>query len=82
MDVADGFTWLVLSLDVIALSVGIGWYLAETSRRRVPYRRNLSGDPRIFDPHILVNGRWVPHTVTHWAGLPPSEQRAWFGLRH
>jgi hypothetical protein len=80
MDFADGFTWLVLSLDVIALSVGIGWYLAENCRRRVPYRRSLSSDPRIFDPHVLVNGRWIPQRVTHWARLPPSEQRAWFGL--
>jgi hypothetical protein len=79
MDMTDYFTWLVLSSDAIALIVALGWYLSGDIRKTC-YRRSLSRDPRVFDPHVLVNGRWVPKEVPHLCCLPFSEQREWLKL--
>jgi hypothetical protein len=78
MDVIDCFIWFVLSLDATVLIVALGWYMAECGRRKVPYRRSLSSDPRVFDPHVLINGRWVPRVGLHRHDPSP----AWFGPRH
>jgi hypothetical protein len=77
MDFADYFTWFVLCLDATALIIALGWYLAESGRRKVPYRRSLSSDRRLFDPHVLINGRWVPRERLR----RPVPAPAWFGPR-
>jgi hypothetical protein len=77
MDFVDCFIWFVLSLDATVLIVALGWYMAECGRRKVPYRRSLSPDPRVFDPHVLINGRWVPRDYARH----PLPSPAWFGPR-
>jgi hypothetical protein len=81
MDYADWFAWLVLSLDAMALSIALGWYLAGEIRRKVPFRPNLSRDPGIFDPHVRINGRWVPLDLSTDDRPLSLKQRAWFGPR-
>jgi len=80
MDFADCFTWFVLSMDATVLIVALGWYLAGDIRRKVPFRRSLTRDPRVFDPHVRVNGRWVPLDPSLDLRIP-MQQPVWFGPR-